>query len=146
MPEGNQNGPDWEGFGRAVMADWPEGGDIDGFTLQDMAVEHGLLREVPGGFNPEEHIDVTCCAEPGDVWFEVTFPSNRDGNRKPASDPGELERLREVAREAFLAFEAHWSSAGGSPEEHAKFMQHRRRFYEFYEPFRAALAEGGRDE
>lgn len=77
MPGGNQNGPDWEGFGRAVMADWPECGDIDGFTLQDMAVEHGLLREVPGGFNPEEHIDVTCCAEPGDVWFEVTFPSNR---------------------------------------------------------------------
>lgn len=57
----------------------------------------------------------------------------------------ENERLRDVARTAFDAFEAHWSSAGGSPEEHAKFMQHRRRFYEFYEPFRAALAEGGED-
>lgn len=64
----------------------------------------------------------------------------------PAPEPGELERLREVAREAFRAFEAHWSSAGGSPEEHAKFMQHRRRFYELYEPFRAALAEGDGDE
>ena len=25
------------------LADWPEGGDIDGFSFQDAAVKHGLL-------------------------------------------------------------------------------------------------------
>jgi hypothetical protein len=25
------------------LADWPEGGDIDGFEFQDLAVKHGLL-------------------------------------------------------------------------------------------------------
>ncbi len=27
-------------------ADWPDGGDIDGFELQEIAVKHGLLIEV----------------------------------------------------------------------------------------------------
>ena len=27
------------------LADWPEGGDIDGFAFQDTAVKHGLLIE-----------------------------------------------------------------------------------------------------
>jgi hypothetical protein len=33
-------------FAQAMFAaaDWPEGGDIDGFTFQDIAVECGLLR------------------------------------------------------------------------------------------------------
>lgn len=61
----------WAKLGMAVMQDWPEGGDIDGFCLQNMAVEAGVLKAVPGGFDPEEHIDVNCDAEAGDDWFTV---------------------------------------------------------------------------
>lgn len=49
---------DWEGFARAVMEHWPDGG-LDGFELQDLAFRHGLIDEAPGGFNrtygPAEH-------------------------------------------------------------------------------------------
>jgi hypothetical protein len=36
---------DLEAFFRELieLADWPEGGDIDGFEFQDAAVKHGLL-------------------------------------------------------------------------------------------------------
>lgn len=37
------------------LADWPEGGDIDGFDFQDLCVKHGLLlpevRREPCGEN-----------------------------------------------------------------------------------------------
>lgn len=61
----------WARLGMAVMQDWPEGGDIDGFTLQDMAVKAGVLKAVPGGFDPENHIDVNGDAEAGDSWFTI---------------------------------------------------------------------------
>jgi hypothetical protein len=35
--------PDLEQFARRIMEDWPENGDIDGWQLQDIAVECGLL-------------------------------------------------------------------------------------------------------
>lgn len=37
--------PDFVGFARELfkLSDWPEGGDIDGFSFQDAAEKHGLL-------------------------------------------------------------------------------------------------------
>lgn len=57
-------------LGAAVMEFWPEAADIDIGDLQDMAIKAGVLKAVPGGFDPEEHED-TCGygAEPGDEWF-----------------------------------------------------------------------------
>jgi hypothetical protein len=43
--------PDWKGFALAVMRDWPEVGELDGFDLQQLGEKHGLLvkewRTVP---------------------------------------------------------------------------------------------------
>jgi|LULS01.1.fsa_nt_gb hypothetical protein len=40
------SGPDYKGFAIAVMesSGWPEGGELDPFELQEMAIEHGMLR------------------------------------------------------------------------------------------------------
>jgi hypothetical protein len=37
--------PDLVGFANAMfqLADWPDGGDIDGFDFQDAAIRYGLL-------------------------------------------------------------------------------------------------------
>jgi hypothetical protein len=35
--------PRLKAFTLAIMADWPDVGDLDGFDLQDIAVEHGVL-------------------------------------------------------------------------------------------------------
>jgi hypothetical protein len=61
----------WAKLGAALMERWPEIGDIDGFCLQDMAVSAGVLQEVPGGYDPDEHFDIVGVGpEPGDQWFE----------------------------------------------------------------------------
>jgi hypothetical protein len=65
--------PNFEAFAKDVMKDWPEGFDIDAADLQDMAIKHGLLQEVEGGFDPEQHEDEHGCAEPGDSWFMTTY-------------------------------------------------------------------------
>jgi len=65
--------PDWEGFGRAIVEEWPTG-DIDGGFLWDMALLHSLVVEIPGGYNPEEHFDEHgICPEKGDPWYEYNF-------------------------------------------------------------------------
>tara|TARA_R110000851_G_scaffold178010_10_gene324948 strand:- start:1379 stop:1675 length:297 start_codon:yes stop_codon:yes gene_type:complete len=65
--------PDWEGFGRAMMGDWPTNG-IDGSDLFCMAQNFGLVREIAGGFNPDEHIDAEGISpEAGDDWYEYNF-------------------------------------------------------------------------
>ena len=74
--------PDWEGFGRAVMENWPEG-DLDGFALQDAAKKFGVIVPVDGGFDPEKHSDVFGCAEPGDPWFLINFPTVRKKDPTP---------------------------------------------------------------
>ena len=62
----------WAKLGKAVIAHWPCFGDIDGADLFDMAVESGVLKEIPGGFNPEIHDDSEGVgAEPGDEWYEI---------------------------------------------------------------------------
>jgi hypothetical protein len=32
-------------FAQEILKGWPEGGDVDGFTLQDLAVKYDLLRK-----------------------------------------------------------------------------------------------------
>ena len=65
--------PDWEGFGRAMMSDWPTNG-IDGSDLFDMAQNYGLVREIAGGFDPDNHIDAEGISpEAGDDWYEYNF-------------------------------------------------------------------------
>ena len=65
--------PDWEKFGMKIMTYWPHG-DVDGFALQDIAVECGVLVEEPDGFDPNRHIDTECTdAVRGDPWFVKTF-------------------------------------------------------------------------
>lgn len=65
--------PDWEGFGRAMMERWPTG-DVDEAELFGLSLKYGLIAEVPGGYDPEQHIDAECiCPEKGDPWYEYTF-------------------------------------------------------------------------
>jgi hypothetical protein len=65
--------PDWENFAKAVLADWPTG-DLEGSVLFDLALQYGMIQEVPGGYNSDHHIDADgICPEEGDPWYEYTF-------------------------------------------------------------------------
>jgi uncharacterized coiled-coil protein SlyX len=65
--------PDWENFAKAVLADWPTG-DMEGSVLFDLALEYGMIQEVPGGYSSDHHIDADCiCPEEGDPWYVYTF-------------------------------------------------------------------------
>lgn len=69
--------PDWEGFARDLLDNWPVG-DVDGATLFDLATKHGLVVEIPGGFDPEIHEDIEgVCPEKGDPWFRYNFHPER---------------------------------------------------------------------
>lgn len=64
---------DWEGFGRAMLEHWPVR-DVDGAELFDLSLKYGLIAEVPGGYDPEQHIDAEGISpETGDPWYEYTF-------------------------------------------------------------------------
>ena len=70
--------PDYEGFSRAMLTEWPTG-DIDGAYLFECALQYGMIREVPGGYDPDNHMDTDgICPEPGDPWYEYTF-GGKDG-------------------------------------------------------------------
>ena len=73
-PQGAAKGlPDWEGFGRGMLEDWPVR-DVDGAELFDLSLKYGLIAEVPGGYDPEQHIDAEGISpETGDPWYEYTF-------------------------------------------------------------------------
>lgn len=45
--------------------------EVDMMDIQNWAVETNLLKEVDGGFDPENHIDLHGFAEKGDQWFEA---------------------------------------------------------------------------
>lgn len=65
--------PNWEGFGRDLLESWPVR-DVDGSELFDAALRNGLIREIPGGYDPEQHIDAEgICPEKGDPWYEYAF-------------------------------------------------------------------------
>lgn len=86
--------PDWEGFGRAITEDWPTG-DIDGSDLFHMSLKYGLIAEIPGGYNPDEHIDSEgICPGRGDPWYEYTFRS------APTEHPTEQPSVRDVLSKA----------------------------------------------
>lgn len=75
--------PDWEGFGRDLCREWPTG-DVDGGELFDLSKKYRLIREVPGGYDPEEHRDDNeFDAEPGDPWYEWNFHAT--GSEKDTS-------------------------------------------------------------
>ena len=66
-------GPDWEGFGRDLLESWPVR-DVDGSELFDAALRNGLIAEIPGGYDPDQHIDAEgICPEAGDPWYEYAF-------------------------------------------------------------------------
>ena len=70
--------PDWEGFGRDLLESWPVR-DVDGAELFDAALRNRLIREIPGGYDPEQHIDADgICPEPGDPWYEYAFGAQED--------------------------------------------------------------------
>jgi len=61
--------PDFEGFAKDVLAEWPEGFDREAIEIQQMAIKHGLLVPVEGGFDPEQHECPHGCSEAGDPWY-----------------------------------------------------------------------------
>ena len=71
LNEENMPAPDWEGFGRAIMEEWGSHTDLEASDRFELALKFNILREVPGGFNPEIHVDSYYDAEPGDPWYEV---------------------------------------------------------------------------
>ena len=72
------DGPNWEGFGRDLLESWPVR-DVDGSELFDAALRNGLIQEIPGGYDPEQHIDAEgICPEKGDPWYEYAFRAQED--------------------------------------------------------------------
>jgi len=69
--------PDWEGFCRDILEEWPTR-DVDGGELFDLCLKHHLIREVPGGFQEDQHMDADgICPEEGDPWYVYNFPHAR---------------------------------------------------------------------
>lgn len=63
--------PDYKTFAQWAIREgaW-EGCDLDGGSIQDKAVELGIIKEVP--YDPASHGDNDCGAEAGDPWFVFT--------------------------------------------------------------------------
>ena len=60
-------------FVRWAVTDGPfNGSSLDGGDVQEKAVHFGILRKVE--YDPEQHGQNDCGAEPGDPWFVFTFP------------------------------------------------------------------------
>ena len=86
MTDKQDGGPDWEGFGRDLLESWPVR-DVDGSELFDAALRNGLIREIPGGYDPEQHIDAEgICPEAGDPWYEYAFGVARNPAARTGGD------------------------------------------------------------
>ncbi len=59
--------PDYQGFSKWVMRKMWDSYDIDCGDLQDAAVKHGIIKEVP--YDPEKHGESEYDQEPGDPWY-----------------------------------------------------------------------------
>ena len=79
----SQPEPDWEAFGREIMACWLHGdvdacwlhGDVDGGFLQELAEKHNIITPVPGGYDPKVHgYEFVDMCEPGDAWYKRNYP------------------------------------------------------------------------
>lgn len=70
----------------ALERSW-EGLDMDSCEIQEVALEHGLIHEVEGGFDPELHHDRGLGLEPGDGFYEfTTVMQDRESPAEEASD------------------------------------------------------------
>jgi hypothetical protein len=69
----NDKKPDFVSFAKAIMMDQRDGYGIGFCDLQHLALKHGLLRIIPGGFDPKKHTNTFGFAEPGDEWCELNF-------------------------------------------------------------------------
>jgi len=59
-------------FAAAVMAIAWECGDLDGGAAQDLALQHGVIVEVP--FDPKKHHGIGAeDVEPGDPWYVLAW-------------------------------------------------------------------------
>jgi hypothetical protein len=128
-------GLDWEGFGRDLLESWPVR-DVDGSELFDAALRNGLIAEIPGGYDPDQHIDADgICPEAGDPWYEYVFHPARVDLATPP-DPLADPRVSEL-REAGRAVIDEWELRGEDMSE-------------VLDDLRAALAAfdttGGKDE
>lgn len=102
--------PNWEGFGRALLEDWPTG-DIEGSFLFDMALKYALIREIPGGYDPDQHEDVWgIYPEPGDAWYEYAFGPESAPGQQP--DAVQEDELRQKIKDVIGYFLHHPSFAG----------------------------------
>lgn len=73
--------PDFEGFARAVMGGWPDAMSLDDVEVWDLAVKYRLLREIPGGFDPEKHDDSYGLGlEVGDPFYELNYNKDKAGS------------------------------------------------------------------
>lgn len=66
--------PDWERFGRAIMAGWPDTCDLDCEEVQDLAEMCGVLRKEK--FDPEKHACEQSAyhdVQPGDDWYVPNY-------------------------------------------------------------------------
>lgn len=79
--------------------------DLDGGDVQQWALDHGVMREVEGGFDPDSHFDDSGCAERGDTWYEFTDEVEWDTDRirvlkqARAADAERVQRIYDEAGE-----------------------------------------------
>jgi hypothetical protein len=59
----------YEAFAKAVLQDWPEPCDLDSADMVQMAITHGVLVPVAGGFDPDKHECPYDMSEKGDPWY-----------------------------------------------------------------------------
>ena len=63
--------PDFEGFARAIVKEWPGTVGFDAAEIFDLARDYRLIREIKDGYDPDAHIDTEgICPEKGDPWYE----------------------------------------------------------------------------
>lgn len=70
--ENDHTPPDYEGFTKAVMEEWHEHWDLEASDRFELALKFNILREIPGGFDPECHVS-DFDTEPGDPWYEKNY-------------------------------------------------------------------------
>jgi hypothetical protein len=78
---------------------------VDGGELFDLCLKHHLIREVPGGFQEDQHMDADgVCPEDGDPWYEYTFRGEAGPGMYSISDM--TNRIEELEAKLAKAVEA----------------------------------------
>lgn len=72
ISDGGVSEPDYEAFAKDAMRSWPDA-DLDANDLEQFAINHGLLIEVEGGFDPAKHECPFGLSEKGDQWFQLAW-------------------------------------------------------------------------